>query len=237
MPLSELIVALKRGKVIKVVGDRNIIIQGVTGSNIRINDTTELEKRLEEFIGTFKQPLYFIVFAKKKHDWDPFGKMKILELIQDCVANINNANIAVLFMDPLQEIDDNTADNLKEIKDRSILLFEAEYDYCTCFQEVFNNHEIGGCIAIPQYTQDVDTTSGHSRLGTLSRIRANIERIHQRKKTYHYALKNIREDIDIMEAINNIIAVYMTGYTYNQGLVIPKNAKEKASSPTDLHLI
>lgn len=237
MPLSELIVALKRGKVIKVVGDRNIIIQGVTGSNIRINDTTELEKRLEEFIGTFKQSLYFIVFAEKKHKWDPFGNMKILELIQDCVANINNANIAVLFMDPLQDIDDNTADNLKDIKERSILLFEAKHEYCTCFQEVFNNRKIGGCIAIPQYTQDVDTTSGHNRLGTLSRIRANIERIHQRKKTYHYALKNIREDIDIMEAINNIIAVYMTGYTYNQGWVIPKNAKEKASSPTDLHLI
>lgn len=237
MPLSKLIVLLKRRNVVKVIGNKNIVIQNVSGSNIRINDISDLEKSLAEFIGRSKQLLYFIVFANEKHEWKPFGNKKILELIQDCVDNINNANIAILFMDPLQEIDEDTEDNLKEIKRESILLFEAKHNYCTRFREIFNNHEIGGCIAIRSNNRNSNTESDHRNLGTLNRIRANTERMHRRKKTYHYALKNIKEDIDVMEAINNIVAAYMTGYTYNQGFINPNSAEEKASSPTDLHLI
>jgi len=236
MPLSELIVTFLGGNIAKIIGNRNINIQDVESSNITINDVTTLENMLVEVTGMFQQSLYFIVFDK--HDTRPFGKMTVLELIQSCIDNVTNANIAVLFMDPSRPIDEDKGDELKGIKSKSILLFNEEHEYCPLFQEVFNNYEIGGCVAIPSKKQTEDNIPPKKRLQTLVNIRENKHnRMNRRKMTYQYALKNISDDIDVIEAINNIIAAYMPGYRYDEALITPKNLKDKISSPRKMQLL
>jgi len=224
MQLAKLLVALKGGNVSKVIGNKNINIQGVKASNITINDISELEQQLTKFIDRFNKPLYFVIFSdgtETPHDWKPFVNRSILELIQICMSNVKNANTILWFIDPSKPIDDEIVDDLKEIKNRSIILFNTAYEYSPPFNEIFDHFEIAGCIAIPSIAAKSNV------LKTLTNVRTNEAKMNRRKKTYNYALKNIKSDFDIMEAINNII--YMEDYQYSNAAIIPKDGDPQSS--------
>lgn len=224
MPLAKLLVALQGGNVSKVIGDKNITIQNVKGSNITINDISDLEQQLAKFIDRFNQPLYFVIFSddtNAPHDWKPFGERSILELIQICMSNVKNTNPVLWFIDPSNPIDNEIVDDLKEIKTKSIVLFNTAFKYCPHFNGIFDHYEIGGCVAIP------DKDPKDIILRTLINLRTEEAKMNRRKKTYNYALKNIGSDFDIMEAINNI--VYSKGYKFSNASIIPKDGDSQSS--------
>lgn len=221
MPLAKLLVALIGGKVANVIGKDNINIQGVSNSKITINDISELENKLNEFFKNSKRPLYFIIFSdstENPQDWKPFNGRSILELIQTCMNNFTNVNSVLWFIDSSQPIDENTGDDLKEIKDQSIILFDTSSEYCQLFKEIFDHFEIGGCIGIPD--------KKNIKLKTLFNVRTDESKMNRRKKTYKYALKNIKSDFDILEAINNIISVYMDGYQFASASITPTDESQ-----------
>lgn len=227
MSLAKLLIALKGGNIAKVIGNNNINIQGVQGSTININDISELEKQLSGFIERSKRRLHFIIFADETetpHEWKPFNERSILQLIQLCMGNVSNANTILWFIDPSKPIDKKIKDDLKGIKSESVILFNTNYNYCPLFEAIFDHFEIGGCIAIPdKKLEDID-------LETLANVRTDEAKMNRRKKTYNYALKNINSDLDIMEAINNIIAAYMDGYQFSQA-AIELNAPNEVKPP------
>jgi len=223
MSLAKLLVTLKGGIFAKVIGDKNINIQGISNSTIVINDLSKIEKTLSEVIQSTQQQLYFIIFSdgtETPHEWKPFKKRNILKLIQTCMSNFTNVNSVLWFIDPSLPIDNSIEDDLKTIKGQSIILFNTSYEYCQLFKEIFNNYDIGGCIAIP----DCDSIN----LQTLLNVRTDEKRMNLHNKTYKYAIKNIKSDFDIMEAINNIISVYMDGFKFSRAVIEPNDEKQKS---------
>ena len=204
-----------------VLGNNNINIQDIQHSTININslDIEQIKQALSDFSKHTKKPLYFVVYAKFEpnmpHDWKPFGKDTILQIIQSCVIGLPETKSVVWFIDDSDDLDEDTTDELKAIAPETVLVFSTHSLHQGELYNCFNRHQIGGCIAVPS----LEIMKYPKHLGTLTRVRTKIDNIHKHKKTFQYALKHVHTDDDIAENINNIITAYM-GHTHHPTISI-----------------
>lgn len=229
------LIYLLNGIIMQTVGDNNISLQNIQHSTINIgtinieNLITELTKRLIS-----NKTLYFII-AKDDNtpDWQPFGNKNILDMIKLSTKTLKDIDVLTFFINTAQTFDIENKKFFKSNAKNIILLLDTNTNLNCPLFEWLNDYHIGGCIAVPSKEKD----EYNALMDILIETRHNENDLHQYKRTFKYAFKNVHSDWDIMENINNIMTAYM-GLDIDVSKTIQGNFQSlnKGNMPTSSNL-